>query len=78
MLVNGIVNLSHPAPGLGKGLNDPAVVFNVVRAERSASAIFQPFLRRLVASDSECVGLVVHTVKVLVGIDPNTPGLSTP
>lgn len=60
--------------GFGEHLDDALIVLDVGKRQRAALAVFQPFLRGLVAAYVEVPRHLRHAFKALVGVDPDLHG----
>ena len=66
--LNRRIDLLHQPPRLRQRETDAPVMVQVVERERAASAIFQPFLHRLVAADPERPYFRRYARKVLAAL----------
>lgn len=64
---------AHNPVGFRQDLEDALIMLDVVKAQLAALAIFQPFLRGLVAADVKAPGHLGRIRKALGGFDPDLP-----
>ena len=61
--------LFHNPVSFGQDFDDPLVMHNIVKRQRAALSVFQPFLRRLIPADVKFPCDLRHVVEILVGVD---------
>lgn len=64
-----VINFFHDSVGFDKSDDYFLIVLNVLVRERAALAVFEPFLRGLIAADVGVPGYFRHAPKILLGVD---------
>ena len=64
-----LVYLLHQSGGFGEDGDDVAVVVNILPAQCPPPAVFEPFLRGLIATDVHIPSRFRHMLEVLRGVD---------